>query len=98
MTTRKVIYDEANTIFTKPERKKIKNALLLAGGGTTQTFFAMGAVACLVDNGLFDFDLITAVSGGTLLLNFIDLCYNEEYNYTLEDLKWDDKRVIKIIL
>jgi hypothetical protein len=96
MTTRKIIYDEANSIFTKPERKKIKNALLLAGGGTTQTFFAMGAVACLVDNGLFDFDLITAVSGGTVLLNIIDLCYNEDYNYYKEP-DWYNRYVRKNI-
>ena len=96
MTTRKVIYDEANNIFTKPERKKIKNALLLGGGGTTQTFFAMGALACLVDNGLFDFDLITAVSGGTVLLNIIDLCYNEAYNYYKEP-DWYNQYVRKNI-
>ena len=64
MTKRKIISDEVDTIFIPSERKKIKNALVLTGGGTTQTFFAMGAVACLVDNGQFDFELITAVSGG----------------------------------
>jgi hypothetical protein len=94
MTTRKIISDEVDTIFVPSTRKKIKNALVLTGGGTTQTFFAMGAVACLVDNGKFDFDLITAVSGGSLLLIFIDLCYNEAYNYYKEP-DWYNRYVRK---
>ena len=96
MTTRKIISDEVDTIFTPSERKKIKNALVLTGGGTTQTFFAMGAVACLVDNGQFEFDLITAVSGGSLLLIFIDLCYNEAYNYYKEP-DWYNRYVRKSV-
>ncbi len=96
MTTRKIISDEVDLIFTPSERKKIKNALVLTGGGTTQTFFAMGAVACLVDNGQFDFDLITAVSGGSLLLIFIDLCYNEAYNYYKEE-DWYNRYVRKAV-
>jgi hypothetical protein len=96
MTTRKIISDEVDTIFMPSERKKIKNALVLTGGGTTQTFFAMGAVACLVDNGQFDFDLITAVSGGSLLLIFIDLCYNEAYNYYKEP-DWYNRYVRKAV-
>lgn len=81
MERRQIIADEAYTTFIPSKRKKIKNALVLTGGGTTQTYFAMGAVACLIDNGQYDFDLITAVSGGSLLLLFIDLCYNDTYNY-----------------
>ena len=96
MTTRKIISDEVDTIFIPSERKQIKNALVLTGGGTTQTFFAMGAVACLVDNGQFDFDLITAVSGGSLLLIFIDLCYNETYNYYKEP-DWYNRYVRKAV-
>lgn len=84
MTTRKIISDQVDTIFLPSERKKIKNALVLTGGGTTQTFFAMGAVGCLIDNGQFDFDLITAVSGGSMLLIFLELCHNEAYNYYRE--------------
>ena len=56
----------------------------------------MGAVACLVDNGQFDFDLITAVSGGSLLLIFIDLCYNEAYNYYKEP-DWYNRYVRKAV-
>jgi hypothetical protein len=96
MTQRKIISDEVDTIFIPSERKKIKNALVLTGGGTTQTFFAMGAVACLVDNGHFNFDLITSVSGGSLLLAFIDLCYNEVYNYYKEP-DWYDRYVRKSV-
>ena len=96
MTTRKIISDEVDTIFIPSERKKIKNALVLTGGGTTQTFFAMGAVACLVENEQFDFDLITAVSGGSLLLVFIDLCYNETYNYYKEP-DWYNRYVRKAV-
>ena len=84
MTTPKIISDEADTFFTQSNRKPVNNTLVLTAGGTTQTFFATGAVACLVDNGQFEFDLITAVSGGTILLMLIDLCYNETYNYYKE--------------
>lgn len=96
MTTRKIKSDEANDIFTKSDRNPINNALVLTGGGITQTFFSMGAVACLIDNNLFDFDLITAVSGGSLLLVFIDLCYNEAYNYYKEP-DWYNRYVRKSI-
>ena len=96
MTTPKIISDEVDTIFIPSERKKIKNALVLTGGGTTQTFFAMGAVACLIDNEHFDFDLITAVSGGSLLLIFIDLCYNKTYNYYKEP-DWYNRYVRKAV-
>jgi hypothetical protein len=70
---------ETNIILSNP--KKIKNCLVLAGGGTNQTFFSCGAVACLVDNGLFDFQVISAVSGGTLLLTLVDLCTSPLFEY-----------------
>jgi hypothetical protein len=94
MTTRKIVSDQADTIFIPSEREEIQNALVLTGGGTTQTFFAMGAVGCLIDNGLFDFDLITAVSGGSLLLVFLELCHNEAYNYYNEP-DWYNKYLRK---
>ncbi len=96
MTEPKVIIDEADDIFTESKRKSINNALVLTGGGTFQTFFSMGAVACLVDNGLFNFDLITGISGGTLLLTFLDLCSNPTYNYTLKP-DWYNRYVRKSI-
>lgn len=96
MENRKIAADETNYIFKPSKRTKIKNALVLTGGGTTQTFYAMGAVACLVDNGQFDFDLISAVSGGSLLLVFIDLCYNEIYNYYKEP-DWYNRYVRKSV-
>jgi hypothetical protein len=55
--------------------------LVLSGGGTNQTFFACGAVGCLVDNGLFDFNVISSISGGSLLLVFLDLCTSPLFNY-----------------
>ncbi len=67
---------------------------MLTGGGTLQTFFSLGAVGCLIDNGLFENDLITAVSGGALLLLFIDLCYNPIYQYTSKP-DWYNKYVRK---
>ena len=76
---RKIILDQVDYVFTPSKRKKIKTILILSGGGTLQSFFALGAVACLVDNGLFDFDVISAISGGALLLTFIDLCTNPDW-------------------
>jgi hypothetical protein len=35
----------------------------------------MGSVQCLIDNDMFKFDVISAISGGTLLLTLIDLSY-----------------------
>jgi len=81
MQSRKIITDEADNIFKPSKRKKINSALVLTGGGSLQTIFAMGAVGCLVDNKLFGHDLITAVSGGALLLLFIDLCFNPTFKY-----------------
>ena len=93
MKPRKIISDEVDYIFTPSKRKNIKNALVLTGGGTLQTCFAMGAVGCLVDNELFDkFDLISGVSGGTLLLVFIELCCNPIYNYASKP-DWYNKYV-----
>ncbi len=94
--SRKIIKDEADEIFTQSERKCVENTLVLTGGGTLQTFFSMGAVACLVDNGLFNFDLITSVSGGSMLLTFIDLCMNPSYNY-INKRNWYNRYVRKNI-
>jgi hypothetical protein len=96
MTTRKIVSDEVDYIFTPSVRKNINNALVLTGGGTLQTFFSMGAVGCLIDNGLFDFELISSVSGGALLLTIIDLCYNPEYNY-FKQKNWYNRYVRKSI-
>jgi hypothetical protein len=96
MENRKIISDQKDNIFTPSKRKKIKTALVLTGGGTLQTFFSMGAVACLIDNGLFEFDLITAISGGTILMTFIDLCTNPFFNYASKP-NWYNQYVRKNI-
>jgi len=90
MSNRKIISDPVDEFFTKPSLKSKDNILLLSGGGTSQTCFSMGAVGCLVDNGLFykngklKFDVISAVSGGSILLLLLDLCTNPIYNYYKE--------------
>jgi len=96
MENRKIISDQKDYVFTPSKRKKIKTALVLTGGGTLQTFFSMGAVACLIDNGLFEFDLISAISGGTLLMTFIDLCTNPFFNYASKP-NWYNQYVRKNI-
>jgi predicted patatin/cPLA2 family phospholipase len=96
MENRKIISDQKDYVFTPSKRKKIKTALVLTGGGTLQTFFSMGAVACLVDNGLFEFDLISAISGGTILMTFIDLCTNPFFNYASKP-NWYNQYVRKNI-
>ena len=90
---RKIIKDASVDNLVKYPRKKINRILMLAGGGTTQTLFSMGAVKCLVDNGMFYdkktdkfyFELISAISGGTLLLTFLDLATNPQYSYHKKD-------------
>ena len=85
----RVVYDESTDITAPDERRAIDRILLLSGGGRLQTMFSMGAVKCLVDNDMFYnresdtfyFDVISAVSGGTLLLTFIDLATNPHYSY-----------------
>jgi predicted acylesterase/phospholipase RssA len=80
----KIINDGSIKNLKTNKRKKIKNALLLSGGGTNQSFFTCGALKCIVDNDLFDFDVITAVSGGTLMLSALDWCTNPALNYYKE--------------
>jgi len=53
-------YSVSNIVI--PKRKNITNCLILSGGGTNQTFFSCGAVGCIVDNGLFDFEVISVVN------------------------------------
>jgi hypothetical protein len=94
MTEPRIIYDSNDLVLSTPKKIPIKNGLVLSGGGISQTFFALGAVGCLVDNGLFNFDLISSVSGGSLLLWFIDLCTNPLYNYH-KKRDWYNKYVRK---
>ena len=82
-----IIEDYSVSSFEPSVRKNINKCLILTGGGTNQTFFSMGAVKCLIDNNMFDFEVISGISGGTLLLTLIDLsiCYkfnleNDWYN------------------
>jgi hypothetical protein len=92
----RIIYDSNDLVLSIPKKTPIKNGLVLSGGGISQTFFALGAVGCLIDNGLFNFDLISSVSGGSILLFFIDLCTNPLYNYH-KKRDWYNKYVRKNI-
>jgi hypothetical protein len=99
---RKIIGDEAVESLIKYPRKKIKRILMLTGGGATQSLFSMGSVKCLVDNGMFYdkktdkfyFEVISAISGGTILLMFLDLATNPQYSYHKKD-DWYNKYVRK---
>ena len=73
------MYDKYKNFNIHIKRKKIKNLLLIGGGGTSATFYALGAVKCLIDNDLFDFDVISAVSGATFLTHFIELAMHFNY-------------------
>jgi hypothetical protein len=74
-------------------RRRIDRILLLSGGGLLQTFFSVGAIKCLVDNGMFYdregdafyFDVISAVSGGTMVLSLIDFATNPQVAYHRRD-------------
>lgn len=77
----KVIEDYSTKYIQTNKKKKINKCLMLSGGGTNQTFFSCGSVKCIVDNGLFDFELISAISGGTLLLTLIELCMSDTFGY-----------------
>jgi hypothetical protein len=72
----KIINDSVNILRNPKKSIKINNLLLLSGGGVPSIFFTLGMVNNLVDNGSFyDYDVIGAVSGGSMVLHYIDLCY-----------------------
>jgi hypothetical protein len=98
----KIIKDESVESLIKYPRKKINRIMMLTGGGATQSLFSMGSVKCLVDNGMFYdkktdkfyFEVISAISGGTILLMFLDLATNPQYSYHKKD-DWYNKYVRK---
>jgi hypothetical protein len=91
----KKIVNAQSIIIKKPQKPINKNKILvLSGGGMSQTYFAIGAIKCLIDNHLFDYDVITAVSGGTIVLLFLEACY--VFGYTKEP-NWYEKYVRKTL-
>jgi len=106
--TRVIIADHTDYFVNNPARIKINNLLVVSGGGISATFFAMGAVKYLIDNNLFSFDVISSVSGATILIHFIELAvsykFNKEknwYNKYIRDVFYDlasEPIAIKILL
>jgi len=85
-----IIQDHLNDLRIVKQRKKVKNLLLISGGGVSATFFSMGALRCLFDNNLFNFDVISSVSGSTILLHFIEQSYHQ--GFYKED-RWYEKYI-----
>ena len=82
----RIVEDEVDTIFKTYDRIDVSNILVLTGGGTAQTFFAMGSCGCLHDNDMLQHDshdVISVVSGGAPLATLLELCYL--YKYDLEE-------------
>lgn len=87
------IIDDHFELFLAPQMpKKVKDMLIISGGGVSATFFTMGAVKCLIDNDMLNFDVMSSVSGGTLLLHFVEQSYHQ--GYTKED-NWYEKYIRK---
>jgi hypothetical protein len=61
--------------------KPIDTALCLSGGGITSTVFSAGAIKCMVDHHLLEhINVISATSGGTIVLTLLELCYERDYH------------------
>jgi hypothetical protein len=91
--TEQIVGDEVDTLFNKYPRMGIDNILVLTGGGTAQAFFALGSCGCLHDNGMLEHDshdVISVVSGGSLVATVLEMCYL--FKYDLED-DWFNKYV-----
>jgi len=81
-----VEWQDIDHIFKKKQRKSISNALVLTGGGAVQAYFAMGACGCLHQNDMLNidsYDVISCVSGGSLMAVCLELCF--VHRYDLED-------------
>ena len=75
----KIIYDGVSVLRNPKKPIKIDNLLLLSSGGVPSVFFTLGLIGNLVDNGSFyAYDVIGSVSGSSIVLHYIDLCY--QYN------------------
>jgi hypothetical protein len=84
---------DIDSMFVNTKRQDISGALVLAGGGSVQAYFALGACGCLHQNDMLNVDshtVITSVSGGALLAVFLELCFL--YKYDLEE-DWFNKYV-----
>lgn len=91
----KIVNDDITILKNPKLPMKINNLLIMSGGGLTVTMFSLGSIASLIDNGSFyNYDVIGAVSGSSIMLHFIDLCYK----YNLVGTKnWFNKYVRKPI-
>ena len=97
----KIVRDSALDILKLDDLKEVGPIMMLSGGGLNQTFFSMGSIKCLNDNGMFYdkkndkfyFKVITAISGGTILLTFLDMATNPQYAYHLCGGDWYTKYV-----
>jgi hypothetical protein len=75
----KIVCDNTTILENSKLPKKIDKLLIISGGGLIVTVFTLGAIARLIEDGSFyTYDIIGAVSGSSIVLHFIDLCY--QYN------------------
>jgi ribosomal protein S8 len=74
--TTTIVSDHVKVLNNPIQKVEINNLLLLSGGGVSAIVFTLGSIGTLVDNGLFcTYDVIGSVSGGSVVLHYIDLCY-----------------------
>lgn len=96
-----IVRDSALDLLKPDKLTPVGPIMVLSGGGLNQAFFSMGSIKCLNDNGMFYnkarkrfyFKVISAISGGTILLTFLDMATNPQYNYHLIEGDWYSKYV-----
>jgi len=90
-----ILSDNVEILNNPTKNIEIDYLLLLSGGGMNSVLFTLGAIGNLIDNGIFyDYEVIGSVSGGAIVLHYIELCY--KYNLVgTED--WYNKYVRKPI-
>jgi hypothetical protein len=89
----KIILDTGATIFDDQTKDNFKpyNALVLTGGGTSQTLFAMGAIQRIIEDmkiisgnendDIFSwYKLISSTSGGTIVATFMEVVLLKGYH------------------
>ena len=71
-----IVYDDVSVLQNPKKQIPIDKLMLLSGGGVPASLLALGSIGVLVDNDLFEsYEVIGGVSGGCIVLHYIELCY-----------------------
>lgn len=74
----------------------VHNVMFCSGGGIASIFFTLGALGYLVEHDLFlgQYDVISAISGSTIPIALIEICYENQLVY---ERNWFKKYVVRTI-